>query len=456
MDSFIYNTRFHGAFPDANSQRIRAVAASVVALVAVSLSGCATYSSDPLPAQPEWSAASLGTRQPLAVDQVVALALQRSPEVRQAARDLKLAAAKKYADGLLPDPQVSLSKDFPGAQGFVPAFMAGISYEVSALITHAAKNRASLAEYQQHQLALLWVRWQVANRAYQVFVTSTGLAHVQHQTEALLAWQKEYRDRMQAALARGDVTLDALAQAESGYLDSLQQLNILRQDRLKAQQELDMLLDLPPGQTLVLEEPPEAQPVPPDVVQQALMDLPDRRPDLRALAAGYAAQDERYRVAILGQFPKLDVGFTRGRDTSRIYTSGFTISVALPVFNRNRGNIAIEKATRENLRDEYAQRLKDAGTAVQATTAELEMLNTQIQTAKKTEQVLERSLRTANMAYDRRDIDLATMSDINAKLLTQRIATARLESSRLQLQATLCTLIGVSAIDHQPLQRDRT
>jgi outer membrane protein TolC len=426
------------------------------ALVAIVVAGCASYTSKPLPEQPVWQSAAPVQGEQLTVDQVVAAALEHSPDVRQARRDLEVAAAKRYADDLLPDPQLLLSKDFPGAAGFVPAFMAGISYEVSALITHAAKEQASLSDYEQRRLAMQWVQWQVANRAYEVFVTSICLERLQHRTEELLAWQRMYRDRMQAALTRGEVTVDTAARAEAGYLDNLQQLNVLRQDLYKAQQELNVLLDLPPGQELKLAAPPEPVSIPAETVQSALADLPHRRPDLQALAAGYEAQDERYRAAILAQFPRLEVGFTRGRDTSAIYTTGFTVSVALPLFNRNQGNIAIEKATRESLHDEYSQRLKDASAAVQATMTELEMLDTQLRNAEKAEQALERSQQATRRAYGRGDADLAALSEVNTRLLAQRIATTRLENSMLQLQATLCTLIGVSAIDHQPLQQNRT
>lgn len=50
--------------------------------------------------------------------------------------------------------------------------------------------------------------------------------------------------------------------------------------------------------------------------------------------------------AVLAQFPALNVGLTRARDTSGLYTVGFGLSLSPPIFNRNRGNIAIEDATR--------------------------------------------------------------------------------------------------------------
>ena len=95
-------------------------------------------------------------------------------------------------------------------------------------------------------------------------------------------------------------------------------------------------------------------------VSDALAALARRRPDLLALQAGYEAQEQKYRAAIMSQFPALTVGFNRARDTSNVYTTGFQINLSLPIFNRNRGNVAIEQSTRQRLRDEYQNRLNQA------------------------------------------------------------------------------------------------
>jgi outer membrane protein TolC len=82
-----------------------------------------------------------------------------------------------------------------------------------------------------------------------------------------------------------------------------------------------------------------------------------RRPDLLALEAGYRAQDEKLRAAILAQFPAITVGFVKARDNGNISSNGLSISLSLPLFDGNRGNIAIERATRQQLHDEYSARL---------------------------------------------------------------------------------------------------
>jgi outer membrane protein TolC len=330
--------------------------------------------------------------------------------------------------------------------------MVGLSYEVSALVDHPAKRRGATAALEKQQFALQWTRWQVANHAYALYVSDVSLARVSAEVAQLVVHEQVVADRMRQALARGDVTRDIAVQSETTYRDSLLQLDTLGQDHLKAQQELAALLDIRPGTRLMLAAPPEPYDVPPDAVHDALANLGQRRPDLLALRAGYAEQDERYRAALLGQFPRLDIGITRGRDTSAIYTSGIAVTVTLPLFNGNRGNIAVEKTTRESLYEEYTQRLKEAYVAVGNIVSNLDLLGDQLRNAQSMQASLDQATKQARSAHARGDVTLPTLMDLESRRLNQRIATTKLANAVLQQQVELCTLIGVSAIDHQSLQ----
>jgi outer membrane protein TolC len=100
--------------------------------------------------------------------------------------------------------------------------------------------------------------------------------------------------------------------------------------------------------------------------------MAQRRPDLLALKAGYLAQNAKTRAAILAQFPAITVGFVRARDNSNISSAGFSIGLSLPLFDGNRGNIAIERATRQQLRDEYSARLLTDRNDIQHLLADLQ------------------------------------------------------------------------------------
>ncbi|MDR6202170.1 outer membrane protein TolC [Paraburkholderia graminis] len=449
-----YDSRLQSSIA-ATGQRCRrasALARLAQLTLTVALAGCTSYAPRPLPEAPQWSHDIAATDAPLTVDQVVERALKQSPDIRLAERELDVATAKEYADGLLPDPTLTFSTDRPGAAGFVPAFMAGLSYEVSALVDRPAKKRAAAKASEKQQLALDWVRWQVANRAYALYVTNVSLQRLEGDVGQLVAYQRDDTERLQKALGRSDVTRDTALLAEVAYGDTVQQLGTLRQERLKAERELARLLDLPPGSQLALAAPPQPTEVPQHLIVGALLNLGQRRPDLLALRAGYDEQDEHYRAALFAQFPRLDVGVTRGRDTSAIYTSGLSVSVTLPLFNGNRGNIAVEKATRESLYQEYGQRLDDAYTAVDAISSELTWLTERLHNSQSTEAALDASLKKLRVAYAAHDVSFPVLADAEVRLLNQRVATTKLANSVLQQQVELCTLIGVSAIDHQPLQ----
>ena len=76
-------------------------------------------------------------------------------------------------------------------------------------------------------------------------------------------------------------------------------------------------------------------------LEPALRDLAARRPDLLALRAGYEAEDQKLIQAIIEQFPKLNIGATYARDTTDVRTITPAVTIALPIFDRNQGNIAV-------------------------------------------------------------------------------------------------------------------
>jgi outer membrane protein TolC len=78
------------------------------------------------------------------------------------------------------------------------------------------------------------------------------------------------------------------------------------------------------------------------------------------LRRGYESQEQAVRAAVLGQFPRIELGFTHTRDSGGFYTVGFGVNFDIPLFDRNQGRIAVERATRRQLFDEYVQRLYEA------------------------------------------------------------------------------------------------
>jgi outer membrane protein TolC len=142
--------------------------------------------------------------------------------------------------------------------------------------------------------------------------------------------------------------------------------------------ELNRLLGLAPSAELVVATPNLPTRFEPPSKSSLSREIERRRPDLLALRRGYQSQQAAVRAAILGQFPKIDIGVVHDRDSDNIKTAGFQVGIDLPVFDRNQGRIAAERATRQKLRDEYADRVFRARSDVAMLCGGIGFLNRQI------------------------------------------------------------------------------
>jgi multidrug efflux pump subunit AcrB len=106
--------------------------------------------------------------------------------------------------------------------------------------------------------------------------------------------------------------------------------------------------------------------------------LADRRLDLVALRRGYDSQEATYRAAILARFPKVELGIAHTKDTGNFYTLGPTLGFDIPALDMNQGNIAIEKATRQKLFDEFTARVFEARSEIATFLAEIDSITQKI------------------------------------------------------------------------------
>jgi outer membrane protein TolC len=114
----------------------------------------------------------------------------------------------------------------------------------------------------------------------------------------------------------------------------------------------------------------------------------------------------------------------------------------LPLFDRNQGNIAIERATREQLLEEYQARLDSAYDQAKRLISELRLVEDQYRSSIESVQRLRDAVATAEPAFRAGNLDERTYIDLRTSLLAKEIATAKLEQSILQQRIGLQTLIG--------------
>src|SRR6266699_3023591 len=245
------------------------------------------------------------------------------------------------------------------------------------------------------------------------------------------------RAKRPAVDAHEKTVLD-LSAVESATQDSRATMLGLEQEFEKQRLGLNKILGAAPGIKIALRadltlparlEPPDER--------ELISDLESRRLDLLGLHRGYESQDATVRAATLAQFPKMSVAFTQATDTTNVQTTGFNIAVEVPIFDRNQGVIATERATRQRLRDEYNQRAFEARSDIAAAIADIRSLDRQIAAAEEALPLLEKLVSSAQTAVEQRNADVLSYYTARSNLQQKRIQLIKLQEQLLEAHTAL-------------------
>jgi outer membrane protein, heavy metal efflux system len=431
--------------------RSRVLPGSVIAAAFVSaLAACAAPAALPLPTRPglvtdlaDLRHEEIRPAPSLTVSQVALLAVQNNQDLRAVRAQHGVAQAQMLQAGLVPNPLLT-GTFLPLVAGFgtTPAWTASLSQDIRALITLSSSRTAARASAGQVDAQILWQEWQVIGQARLLAVDII-------EAERLLALLVRNRDlfaarytKSQRAVAAGNETLTVSAPDLAALQTITTQINDQQRLQLARRHQLNALLGLAPEVAVPLDRTPDIPAWNPDAVVQSLPTLAERRPDLVALQFGYRAQNAKLRTAILSRFPNLAFGVAGGSDNNNVRNAGPQITLELPIFNQNQGNIAIETATRQQLRDEYAARLTAAFGQVRAMTAEIELLTHQLQAVRRDADATRQVARQAETAFNAGNLDERSYVDLVSARLTKEQEVVAIEQSLLDQQVAIATLIG--------------
>ena len=380
----------------------------------------------------------------LDVTEVAMLAVANSPALKVQRDALGIARAQAFAAGLLPDPQLGFGKDYPrhGGPGISSAYNLGLSEDVGVLLTRSSRRAAARSQAEQVNLDLLWAEWQTVAQARLLFDQVLTLRAQQARLDAEQVALATLEPSIHSALEAGDITYDSASAGLNAGADVRKRLTDTTVALHQAESGLHGLLGLAPTAPLDLVGAPYQAGATPEQVQQALADLPRRRPDLLALQAGYQSQEARLRAAVLAQFPALNIGFNTARDTTDVSTRGFSIGITLPLFDRNRGNIAIEKATRQQLKDDYEARVLESRSDKQRLVTDLATLAQQRVTLTAHAQQLDAARRAAEATWQHGLLDWPTYLAIRSSALAADLDLLDLQQQQATQAIALEALLG--------------
>jgi outer membrane protein TolC len=390
-------------------------------------------------------------------DEAAAIALYSNPALR-AIRDRRgLAAAQVIQAGILPNPVVSYARDFVtggNTAGTVTGYNLTAAWEFTGLIPYLPRQTAARKNFQFVDLDVAWQEWQIAVNArmavYRLLGLDAQVAQAREATEGL----QQSSDAMQKAVDAHEKTVLDLAAVESATQDSRATMLALEQEFEKQRLGLNKILGVEPetkvalrtGLTLPTRLAPPSQ-------RELSDNVESRRLDLLGLRQGLESQDATVRAAILAQFPKMSVAFVKASDTTNVHTTGFNVAVDVPIFDRNQGNIAAERATRQRLRDEYNQRVFEARSDIAAAIADIHLLGRQIAAAEEALPLLEKLVASAQTAVEQHNADVLSYYTARSNLLQKRIQLIKLQEQLLEANTALEIASGRYLPTNKALQR---
>jgi len=384
----------------------------------------------------------LNLRSGIGPDQAAILAVILNPKLRADRNRRGLAAAQLIQAGIIPNPTIGYTRDFVtggNTAGTVTAFGFTGSWDISALVSHGAKVAAARANVQAISLDVAWTEWQTAVAAKLALYRVVALEAELIRAEQIDSDQQQTVDTLQAAVDRHEKSVLDLAAAQASREDARATVLTLEQERDRQRLELKKAVGVLPETELPIEQ---GVALPSDLSLpsegELVVDLENRRLDLVGLRQGYQSQEQTVRAAVLAQFPKLVLGFSRGSDTTNVHTAGFGITIDLPIFDRNQGNIAIETATRQKLFDEYAARVFEARSDIATAFADIRSLNRQVAAAEAALPVLQHLVDIAKEASDQGAADVLgyfqAKTNLNQKSLQIIKLKQQLVDSRIALE----------------------
>jgi cobalt-zinc-cadmium efflux system outer membrane protein len=431
-------------------------------LLLLGLAGCASYTRLPLEAgsavlappdlkallaqagsndRPYLKPVSVDLAAPLGANAIATITVLANPDLRAARTRAGVSQAQVFSAKLLPDPTLNLgvSKVLAGPDPFLD-LVAALGLDINALRTRGVRVPQARAAADQVRLDLAWSEWQTSGQARLQAVRIIALTRALEIATAARAAARSLLERTERAAGRGDVAGDQVQTARLSAADAEDKMRVAERDLAAAQLELVKLMGLPPETRLRLAA--EAVPDQPLNSARLFTIALANRTDLRALEAGYASQEAAVHKAVLDQFPNLGLTLNANRDTGGNLIVGPAVDFTLPLWNRNRGGIAVERATRAALKAEYEARLFQTRGEIAAAVSGIEVARRQRDAVRRDLPAAQLYAEANRRAAARGDISRATAEAAEQALRDKQSLLAQSEQAIAEQMIALELLTG--------------
>ncbi|MEC7526400.1 MAG: TolC family protein [Myxococcota bacterium] len=287
--------------------------------------------------------------------------MEQNPELRALRGRRGLARAEIIAAGVLPNPVLAGHFSFPlaGAEATVYGAGADLSWDATSLLGLGARIESAEADYDAVDLEVAWQEWQVAVGARLHALRAVSLGHRIEVAEQIARTWQERTDALERAQGSGATTALEVRDATLLAAEARMALQALRRERAVELAALATAIGADPADVPALRSASEVRADLP-ALERLLDGLPERRLDLIALRHRYRGRGAALDAAHAGAFPPIQIGVFVNQEVDENLSAGPTLSIQIPVFDRNQAQIARAEAAREQTADEYEARLRQA------------------------------------------------------------------------------------------------
>ena len=389
----------------------------------------------------------------LTVGEAVSVALILNPDLGLARSEAGIAEAQLLSAGLFPDPEVDAGWVRLGGETQIGiALLQSLSHlwerpvrrERARLRLEEVHHRIAAAEWDlAHAVRSGWAGLLAAGE-------STGFA------EEALRLKGRLLRIMEDRLSLGAVAEMEANLARMDHAEAQRRLRRAQGEETWAWQAINRLLGVGPDVRFDLQagtNPWEVRAVefPIERLEDAAV---SHRPDLAGLRAAYEQAEMAVQLAARGRAPRLRAGPSYEREGGD-ESAGAAASVEIPLWNRNRGEVAEMLARRETAEREFRLALADVRSELAFVLADLERLGAEVRYYE--EDVLPRLGRNAEIleaALLAGKFDVSALLHLQNRLLEAREDAVGARLRYRQAANRLETLVGVPLPELGPAVRE--
>ncbi len=147
---------------------------------------------------------------------------------------------------------------------------------------------------------------------------------------------------------------------------------------------------------------------------------------------------------MIARFPTVEIGVQVAREVDRVGSAGVSLAFEIPFFDRNQGNIALERARRVQVEAEYDARLLEARAEVVRLVSEIALVDQELKAATDGASAAARIAELSRSAAMSGALTPLVAVDMQERAFSAQLRRLAIEQARAELVVALALTTGTN------------